>query len=489
MVPKAKFNRADGQTGAKRPSSKGISVIIGPAEKGPLNKPIAVAKDGVALAMFGNGALANDEVYVRHVSGNTTVLIRAAASTPGEYGAVTVHGAGTSVVTTSETALPLVDANVLVTFPKGGTVGTAGATYTVSLDGGTTPGAVMALGTANKISIPDTGMEIDLAAGTILAGQTVSFKATGPLLTTNDISDALEGLRVSTQGWEWIYVTGHESTAATVALFDTWLAGLESGGRFRGFTTNSRFMGDAESEADFATAMATAFDNATSIRGGVCVDGGDGPGDLPGKAYVRKRPAALATVGRLMKISYGRDAAYIEDGPVPGFQLPDDDGNPKNHDENFFEGPSNHRLIALRTVPERVGTYINDPVAISPVGSDYVYLQHIRTMNRALEIAYGVVTGQLSSGIRKDVNPAHRGPNGEVYAAEEDLLGIEAMVARAQSELEPEVSGLKFTLSRTDDVGANGPVILTGTQEVSSKVYVKGFEINATFVRTISIAA
>lgn len=488
MLQRVTVRRGDGKTGASRGSSRGICAIIAPCEKGAVDTPISAAKSGIALATFGDGALSHGDAYIRSVALKPTVLVRASASTAGSYGTVTTTGApasSPSVITTSGTAKPLLDANVIVTFLSTGVVGTAGIRYTTSLDGGVTTSAEMALGTATQIVIPYSGVTILLAAGNVAAGETVAFKATGPRLTTSDISSALEALRLSRLGWEWLHIGGHDATAATVTLLDGWLESIESMGRFRGFSANARMMNDGESPSDYQAAMTTAFANAASIRGCVGVDGGDNVGLLPLRTFNRKDPTALALTARLMKISYGTDASYVNDGPVRGFELYDELGNPKNYDEALYNGLTNQRLVSLQSRENRTGTFIADPVTIAPVGSDYVYAQHVRTMNAALEIAHFVLTGELSRGIRKD--QSREGPNGEIYAAEDDLLELEALVAQAQSELRPEVSDLRFTLSREDDVGANGPVFVNGTQEVSSKVYVKGYGIDAVFTRNISI--
>src|SRR5262249_19548899 len=150
---------------------------------------------------------------------------------------------------------------------------------------------------------------------------------------------------------------------------------------------------------------------------------------------------------RLMKIAFGRDAAYVADGPVPGAQLSDSRGNPNHHDENFYPGLDALRLVTLRTFDRKQGVYITNANVISSAGSVFVYAQHFRVMNRACEIAFDVLSEQLSRGIHKNPKP---GPLGQIYIAEEDAQAIESLVTASLQELIGQVTDLKFKLSRTD---------------------------------------
>ena len=484
MVPQARVTKTDGNTGVVAPSSRGILAIIAPAEKGPANSPVSVTKASLALSTFGTGVLTEDAAYVLATSKHPVVLVRAVASTAGAYGTVALTGTGTSVPTAGA-AVPLADANALITIVNGGTRGTDGITYTYSLDGGATTSAVQSLGTATSITIPNSGVQIALAAGTLVAGDTITATVTGPKLTTGDIAAALEALRTSSLAWEFVLVDGHDATATTVSTLDAWLAAREGEGRYRGFIVNSRFKNAGETEAAYLTAMTTAWTSAASIRGCVGVDGGDLASAVPGRSSVLKRPTSLALAARLMASDYGRDAAYVKDGPVNGFALADTAGNPKNHDEALYPGLDAIRLVTLRSFDRRNGTFITNPNTIASAGSDFVWAQHIRTMNRACEIAYDVLTGELSRGVRK--NPK-LGPTGQVYIAEEDALKLDALVNAALNELRGQVNDLRFTLSRTDDIGSNGPALFTGDIAIESLKYAKQFDVNASFTRSIAVS-
>jgi hypothetical protein len=488
MIPNVKVTKLNGNTGNVKPGSKGIHAIIAPSSSGSTNQPQAVSKVSIAQSTFGGGLLVDCAAYIMAASGNPVVMIRGTASTAGSNSAVTKVGTGTSVITATGT--PIDDYNVLLTWITGGTQGIAGPTYTLSLDGGKTTGPVTALGVAVTIAINmgavTTGASFALAAGTFVAGDTATITCTGPRMTSSDITNALEALRTSALSWEFVDVFGHDSVAGTVTILDAWLALREAEGRYRGFICNNAFRVTAsQTEAQYLTAQQTVWAGVASIRGCVGYDGGDLISVLPGNGITQKRPTALALAGRAAKVAYGTDPAYVQDGPVPGFALADTRGNPNNHDENLYPGADALNLVSLKTFDRRAGTFITNANVISSTGSDFVWIQHIRTMNRGCEIAFDTLTTQLSRGVGK--NPKI-GPNGEVYIAEEDAQRIEQLVNQNLTELRGQVSDLLFTLSRTDNIGANGPVILNGELKVSSLAYVKEFDVNASFVRTITVS-
>jgi hypothetical protein len=483
MLPSVEITKLDGNTGVVSPSAKGILAIIAPCEKGTANLPVAVTKTTTALSTFGYGALTEAAGYVISTASKQVLLIRATASTAATYSAVTFVGTGTSVGTAGASA-PLDDFGVLITIVNGGTRGVDGVTYTYSLDGGLLTSAVQSLGLATSIVIPNSGVTLNLAAGTFVAGDTYAFTTVGPKLTTGDLSTALEALRTSSQPYEGILVAGHDGVAGSITILDAWLAAREAEGKYRFFIINSRMKNSGETEAAYLTAMGTAFNASASIRGCVCADGGDLISSLPGRGLTTKRRTSLALAARLMKIDLGRDAAYVQDGPVPGFGLADANGNPKNHDEAIYPGLDDIRLTTLRTFDRRNGTYITNPKTIAANGSDYVYAQHIRTINRACEIVFDTLTGELSAGVDRNPRP---GPNGEVYIAEEDARRFEALANSALSELLGDVAGVRFVLSRTDNIGTNGLITVTGDIQVSSISYIKKFKVNSSFVKSITI--
>lgn len=477
MIPSVSITKTDGNTGVVKPSADGILAIIAPSEKGTLNQPGAYARQDLAQNDFGYGPLVEYAAYVMSVARKPVVLIRCAASTAATNGTVTHTGAGTSVVTATGT--PLDDFDVVITIVTGGTIGVAGITYTYSLDGGKTTSGVQALGTSTTITIPNSGVVASCAAGTLLAGQVEAFSTKHARVTSGDLTTALEALRTYGGSWEAILVCA-EADATMISALDLWLSAREGDGKYRSAVLNSVFRTSAQSEAQYLTAMTTAFGASSSTRLVVCGDAGDLASAVRG--IRQRRPVALGLAARGMLIDVARDAAYVVDGPIQGFSITDDRLNPKYHDEALFPGLDDIRLASMRSIAGREGAFINNPLLLSPSGSDYVYWQHTRVMNKACEIAFQLLTGVLSRGVRKD--------NTTGYILEEEAQNIEGLVnAELEKQLKKpgRVSDVAFVLSRTDDLSSNAGATLNGQLEVSALAYVKKFAVNSKFTKKITV--
>lgn len=483
MLTSVKLNKVDGRTGGVRPSVFGILAIIACAEKGPQNVAAAYARPDLVQTDFGAGMLADAADYHMNQTDLQAVCIRATGSTAATYGTVTNAGAGTSVLTAGATA-PYDDYDVLITFVTGGTVGVAGITYTYSLDNGTTKSATIALGVANSIVIPGTNVTIALAAGTILAGQTCSVRTTGPRMTNADLVLALEALRVYGGAWEGVLVMA-DLDPTMVATLDAWILARENEGKFRIGFGNARMRNAGETPAAYQTAMTTAWAAAATIRVCVGADGGDKVCNLAGIASLRgirqRRYTALGVAVRSMAIDMSVEPAYVDLGPIPGFTIVDAKNNPKFHNEALNPGLDDLRLTTFRT-HDGYGSlpYVNNSLILSPPGSDYVYVPHVRVMNAACEVAFRKLTAQLSKGVRRDPT--------SVYILESEAQFFEELV---QEELESQfattgrVSGIAFVISRTDDLTVL-PAKITAELRIASLSYVKTFEVNAGFVKTLA---
>ncbi len=481
MIPSVSVTKIDGQTGVVRPSSDGILAIIAPSSSGTANQPAAYTRGDLAHTDFGLGPLPAIASYHLDVAKKPVLLVKPSTDTAAAYGAVTHAGTGTSVPTAGGTS-PVDDFNVLVTFVAGATVGVAGGTFTYSLDGGVNTSGVLALGTANTLTIPNVGVSFALAAGTVVAGDTISCVVTGAKMSNANLITALEALRTTSQPWEMVlvYADSEASSAANVGTLDTWLSGLESTGKFRGFIANARQRTAGETEATYLTAMTTAFASAASTRGLVCADAADMTN--PNLGCVQSRYAAIGVAARLMQYGIEVDAAYVANGPLPGLTIADTRGNPKHHDELLYPGPDAIRLTALRSFDGTQGVFVNNPLLISASGSDYVYAQHLRCMNAACTIAYQICQTQLSKGVRKDPKTG--------FILEEDAAAIDALVNSALAvALSGRVSAVGFQLHRTDDLSSNAGATVGADLQMSALAYIKNFAVSAKFTKALTIPA
>lgn len=478
MLPRVKVQKVNGGTGVVRPSEDGVLAVIAPAQAGTQNMPVGYTRGTQAQTDFGNSPLAECIAYVTDETENPVLAIRPTCSTAASYGSITTTGAGSSTITAGTTA-PDDDYPALVVFTVGGTIGDVGILYTTSLDGGETTSAVTALGTANTLTIPSSGVSFALGAGTILANETVSVQCTGARSTNSDLVTALEALRVTQQAWEAVLIYG-DATSTTVSTVDTWLTSLQAMGMFRSAVLGARLKEAGESEATYATAMQTAFGSAVSDQLLVCADGALQPQPLTGLSLPRS--AALFVAARGMSIDIATDPAYVDLGPIDGVQLDDDNGNPVFHDEQIYPGLDDQRLTTLRSFPGNDGVYITNANILHSSGSDYTFWQYVRVMNNACEDAFQLLTKKLSLGVQIDNNG---------HITETSAQGLESYVQEVLEKnyltISPaRVSAIQFTVSRDDDLSSNGPGLLTCTMQINGLRYIKQFQVNAGYVSSIA---
>ena len=144
-------------------------------------------------------------------------------------------GTGTSIVTYSASTygyLEEVDATLTVT--TGGTIGAgSGPIFTLSLDGGRTTKTVR-LGTASTYTIPHVGIVLNFGAGTMVAGDTLTFRFTAPKWDNAGLTaarTALAAQQKATRSWN---VVGDLANSTEAGYVTTITNAYE--------TTNKRFV-------------------------------------------------------------------------------------------------------------------------------------------------------------------------------------------------------------------------------------------------------
>lgn len=167
-VPASSIVEVPAGPSAAPSSSARACVTFGCASKGPLT-PTPFSNQSLLKSTFGAGPAVKAAAYVATKTGVDGVFIRLPAVARAAFKSpVIATGTGTSVATVSGTPLDRFD--IVLVFSTGGTVGSAGAFYKLSLDGGRTMSAPVALGTATSIALAGTGVSIALGAGTIPTG-------------------------------------------------------------------------------------------------------------------------------------------------------------------------------------------------------------------------------------------------------------------------------------------------------------------------------
>jgi hypothetical protein len=504
MLPAVSVTKSDFATGVVAPSDVGILAIIAPAgaaSTAPANAPTMYTVDGQALSDFTPSPLVEDLSYVLNNGGGQPVIAcRATAATAAVYGTIDVSKMAGLTVVTAGSAVPNDYYDVIIGFPLSGVVGAAGLQWTYSLDGGNSTSGPQALPTGAGpivITIPNfpaggsPGVSFSLTAATIVAGDLFRCLVAPAKMTDADLATSLEAMRVTTLPFEGVLIE-EDAGPATIGIVDTWLSALEKVGKFKYGLLNTRFKnqlhlgsGAAETETAFATAMTTAVAAMTpTIRCCLGTDGGKVSSTLTGLS--QPRHAALDLAARATAIATGVDPAYVDLGPLPGVGIVDNSGNPLFHNEELYPGLDSLLLTSLRTFANQNGVYITNANVFSTVGSDYVFLQHIRTMNQGCELAFAILQKQLGRGVgKKPRDPI----TGKITILESDALVIEGLVNRnVENALAGQVVAVAFTLSRTDDLSSNAGATVNGYLYVEALAYIKNIKVIAAFQKQIAVA-
>lgn len=157
------------------------------------------------------------ELAAHHVERNRQGYLfgKLATATAGAIGPVDVTGVtGTSVVTFTGT--PYDDEHIIVDVVTGGTIATAGIEIKVSRDGGRTYGGTIRLGTATSYAIPNSGVTVNFAAGTLVAGDSAIAYCSSPKWNAAGLAVVFDALKAQTKLPRIIVLCGDVDEATDV---------------------------------------------------------------------------------------------------------------------------------------------------------------------------------------------------------------------------------------------------------------------------------
>lgn len=480
-VPFAVTSEIDGALGMLPPSSGLPLAVVGQCSGGVANTPASYTRVSSIVADAVSGRAPELAAYAVERFGVGVLLCKSATTTAKVLGAVDdADVAGTCVITVDGASAPTDDFEGIFEVMTGGTIGVAGIVYRVSLDGGQSYSVNTALGTANTITIPGSGMTLDFAAGTLIAGDVATFNATAAAADDGDIADALEALGNSIVDWD-LCAIADPVDAAGLAAIDAFLTAQHAAGKHRTILCSFRVPNDGESEAAYLAAFA-AFLTRNSSR---CVGAGACrvySSITRGRRY--KRPTMHPVAGLAAKVSSEIDLAALDSkyggdqGPLPGVSLRDSSGNlvAGYHDEQINPGLDAAGALVLRTWDGGSGVFVNNPRLSSADDSDFDFLQKRRVMNEARTIVDRYMAKRLSKPLQ--VNPSTG------FVRESELLSIEAEVNALLGKRllsKPKASAARVVLSRDDEVLV-APYPLTGRLRLVPLGYPKEITIEAGWI-------
>ncbi len=477
--PKVTLTQLDGALGILPPSAGKLLALVGPCSAGAVDTPMTFGKVSALVSALGDGPLVEAAARAIQLHGKPVICVRTATTTAGASSAVTFTGTGTSVVTADVDPLaPYDDYEVRLLVVAGGTIGAAGITFRYSLDGGRNYSPLVSLGTAVTYTIPRSGVVLNFAAGTLVAGDLASLVTTAPKWSTGEMTAALTALRNSGVSYGVIEIVGPIGASDFDAI-DTAVSGFPSVGKYKGWVGNTRIPNDGESESTYLSSLTTAFASKATTYGELCAGACKMISSVSGRKY--RRPISFAVGALEAAESEEVNIADINLGALTGVSIADDNGNPDEHDESINPGLDDVRFTTLRTHDGIAGVYVNRPRCFSAEGSDFYLFPHRKVMNVGLEALRLYFLRRLNKPIHVNKTTG--------FILEAEALEIEAgATAALRSALmaKPKASGVTFVLSRTDNVLSTRT--LTGDARIIPVAYPEEISVSVGFLNPALIA-
>jgi|SRR5262245_2040962 len=451
--PAVNISEQDGALGVLPPSAGKLFALVGPSTIGAVNTPATFARVVDVVAARGQGPVVEAACHYIDRYGKPVIVVGTAASVAGTVGSVTSLNAaggaasGTSVVTVTASPTPNDDYDIKVKIVTGGTRGTAGITYQESLDDGRNYGPVKALGTGTSIAITGAGgVSFDLAAGTLVAGDTHAARSTAPNWNTSELGAALDALGASVATWGSVHIVGPIDASAFDTI-ETKLAGMHAAGKYHDWIGNARMPNAAESEATYLSSLGTAFASKSTKLGALCAGACKMSSGVNSRKY--RRPISHAVAARSASVSEEINIADVNLGAL-AVSIRDVNGNPDEHDESINPGLDDARFLTLRTWDGYQGVYVNRPRLFSPDGSDFQLIPHRRVIN----LAHAALRIYFIRRTNKPILVSKT--TGFILESEAVDIEVGALaILRGELLTKPKASAVAFALNRNDNVLSN----------------------------------
>lgn len=471
-APNITITELDGQLGVLPPSAGALLAIVGPCSTGVAAVPATYARIKDLVSAFGAGPLV--EAAASHIerTGRPVVVVKTATSVAGATTAVTSVATGTSVVTALAPTTSNDDYELYLKIIVGGTRGTPGVTFQWSLDGGRTLSPVTALLSGVDFPFPGAGgVGLAFAAGTFVAGDVHTARASAPTWNSADVGPALDALGGSIVNWELAELVG-PIDATTFDAIDLKFVGFAAARKYRMWVGNTRVPTIGESEATYKGALDTIFASKSTKYGELCAGSCKLTSSVSGRKY--KRPISHLIASLEANVSEEIAIANVGLGPIPAVSIRDVNGNADEHDEALNPGLDDSRFTTLKTHIGRQGVYVTRGRIFSQDGSDFDITPKRRVMNLAHRALYNYFLDRLSNDVF--VNPS-TGFLTEAEAAEIETGATGAMGGELMQK--PKASAVQFVLSRTDNVLSTKTI--TGSARVIPKGYTEFITLDVAF--------
>ncbi len=468
-----------------------VAVVIGCCSAGTAAQVVASRDPNQLSSAVGFGPAVDLSALLISM-GATVLFMKAATTTVGFVGAVTAFATGTSVVTV--TGNPFDSYLVKVKVVKGGTIATTGITIQVSLDAGRNYGPVLPIGTAVTYALTGTGITLAFAAGTMVAGESVTFQCTEPLPAAAGIQACLVALEASpyaVTGWGTLVAVGGLSSVqadsavgwsgANASTLEGYLDTMVTTKTWTRMLISARdaklpvalWGGAGETEATWAAAIALDYAAVSAKR----ISAWAGHYNIPSQYPVAaaglprlRRPGMWAVAARQVTFGKGTPrsgpqthAGRVSDGALAPIVV-DPTNDPNDgfiyHDELNSPSLDVARFGTLRKRKGKPGYFVVQPRLMAPAGSIFAKPQGL-PLGNVMDIGCALLQQSNDDNINADVRLNDNGTIDEI-AAQGIEIAVRA-VLRDNMLAKNMISNFTYVIDRTVNVRTTDTVGFTAT--------------------------
>lgn len=336
-------------------------------------------------------------------------------------------GTGTSVITL--TGSPLDSVYLQVQCSVAGTIGTS-AQITISLDAGRTVYQTVNLQTATSYAIPNTGITLHFAAGTLVLGDNFNAITTEPMWNDAGVIAAIGSLLGTEDTFLDIVVTGITASGDATA-FDGEMTTLFNQAHFATLLCAARDIKlggsttyvpglPTETEVAWMTALEADFANVVSNQ--ILVTAGHYNFVSAIDQCQYRRPLLWGAATRDAAVGIATKLGRVKDGPVSNLVVPSAPDGFVYHNETLNPGLDAQRFTTLWKIYGKRGFFVKNDNILSQAGSDFNWLVHRHVILDAAQVSHDFWTDELSDTVRV-YGPSSATP-GQIFQQDaSDLLG------------------------------------------------------------------
>lgn len=345
----------------------------------------------------------------------------------------------------------------------GGTIGTAQIVLDLSLDGGRTYRRVK-LGTANSYIVPDIGVTLAFAPGTLVAGDIATWTSTDPMWQASDLDDARELLAAQQRGERsWIVV---EPVTATLAgnILTSVNAYETENERFKLVRAQTRDVAlTGETKAQWISAVDSEYSSIDAARR-ISLGLGFGAMTSPITGWKYRRPVQWAAAIREYQHDVHIPTFRKTDGPLTNFDIYNDSGDLIEFDEAIDGGGLSARFTCVRTFSNGPnGPFVALDLTRDAEGKRLSRYQNMQVANYACTVVHAATEDCIGQVLI--LNDDGTATEASLIILENRVNAAVEFALLADKGEGPRASKAVWTASRTDNLSVPGAT-LNGTLEL-----------------------